>query len=607
MNRISVAAPAGKATIGNLRSPQWCLLTTRCCFKQRAKNNLRPPQTLQIHSLASNSRRAYLSSTNPSAQYREGQLWGSVRNPTFTCTYLSSLVNPTSRWISQSRPLHEAAEKQLASKTDAVSTLANHQPPLPVRIALVSTTTALATPAFPALGFLYAVLRVTTPDANLRQVMAGRWGALLSFTTWTLLPNLYHGAVASMILPCAIGNAVVAGGVYGLVDLACGGPSSSSESLNMALRTPWITGSGIGATVGYIAPHYTYGPIMENLYALDGMSQSLVNVMSFPYATEVSVATGAVAGMLLHPLLYFPMNGISGLHWGYFSGASLAAVSSALFYVYYGREDVGLPVPDGSFIEPPKMAFVDSVMRYNNISGEVETYSLLEHKFIGSSDKCEEGKKIAEASRSYAESGKAVFDDRLLAFVYNYWDGKTDTRNPDHVLTIKSKHDLQQQQNSMVLADASVALILQNEKHDSTEQRDMVKVLATIDELNSKARKQPSPTFKYLEDVSVAIELLMIMKQFREDHATIDVQTLEQFIFSRCPGLTLYTSDEQYDGESVESQLHIANWKEPKISHAIERWNHIHEKETYRTWRNRAIFVASGVFLSIAGAMLQSR
>jgi hypothetical protein len=96
------------------------------------------------------------------------------------------------------------SEKADAQTTTPQTALDNHQPPLPIRIALVSTTTALATPSFPALGFLYAVMRFTVPDANLRKAMEGRWGTLLSFTTWTLLPKLYHGTVASLILPCEL-------------------------------------------------------------------------------------------------------------------------------------------------------------------------------------------------------------------------------------------------------------------------------------------------------------------------------------------------------------------------------------------------------------------
>lgn len=528
-----------------------------------------------------------------------------LRNPT-TCEWASSFTNQNVRWISHSYPRHESAEKKSSSsRTHFAPATSNHQPPLPVRIALVSTTTALATPAFPALGFLYLVLRVTVPDANMRKIMEGRWGVFLSFTTFTLLPNLYHGTVASLILPCAISNAIVAGGVYGLVDMATGGPSSSSESLKKALQTPWITGSGIGISVGYVAPNHLYGPVMEHLYGLDGMSQSVHYIMGLPYATEVSVVTGAVAGMLLHPLLYYPTHGIPSLgHWGYFSGAALAAATSALLYVYYGREETGLPVPYGSLIEPSKIDLIDSILRYNNISGNVETYSLNKQQFIGSPDVCLEGQRIAEASRSFIGSGKVVFDERWLAFVYNYWDANTRKRYPDHIVNIKPKRDLQLQQNSMALTDASVAVVLHSERNATAKTgRDMMKTLAIINGLN-EGRKLP---LKRLEDFASAIELLMTMKQLKQDQQPFDVQvsTLETFIHRRCPELTLYTSDEEYENESVESQLRMSNWKGPESSQAMDRWKKVQEKETYQTWKNRALFVATGVLLSIAGSMLQ--
>jgi len=486
-----------------------------------------------------------------------------------------------------------------SSQECAVPTTAamDHQPPLPVRIALVSTTTALATPTFPALGFLYLVLRVTVPDADLRKAMEGKWGTLMSFTTWTLLPTLYHGTVASLILPFALGNAVVAGGVYGLVELACGGPN------NKVMQTPWIAGTGIGATVGYVAPHYVYGPIMENLYAMEGMSQSVHYMMSFPYAPEVSVATGAVAGMLLHPMLYYPMNGVSGVPWGYFSGTALAAVTSALVYVYYGRKDVGLPVPEGSFVEPSKIDLVNSIIRFNNTSGHVETYSLSTQRFIGSTDKCLEGQMIAESSRSYAQTGKVVFDDRLMAFMYNYWDANTKTRYPDHVLDIKTRGELQKKQYVMALADATVASII--EKGGST--RLAMEILATIDDLSSSTKRQKklSTTSKCLKEVSVAIELLMIAKLFETESPSIDVPALERYIRKRYPELTIYTSEEQYRDESIESQLRMATWKGPELSQAMDSWRQVHEKERYQTWRNRVLFIATGVLVSVAGTLLQ--
>ena len=123
--------------------------------------------------------------------------------------------------------------------------------------------------------------------------------------------------------------------------------------------------------------------------------------------------------------------------------------------------------------------------------------------------------------------------------------------------------------------------------------------------------KDNSTSFKQLEDVIVAIELLMIMQQDQQSTATSTHdddalrQTLEQFIKNRYPTLTLYTSDEQYKDESVESQLKNAKWKELEYTDALNRWTHVHEKETYRTWRNRSLIVASGILLSIAGSLLR--
>ena len=223
---------------------------------------------------------------------------------------LSCLIigKPTSihrrRCISHSYPLFQSTKNpthdNVTSTTNTNIIKHRHQPPLPIRISLVSSTTALATPSFPALGFLYLVLRITIPNEHMRQAMVGQWGTVLSFTTWTILPTLHHGSVASIMVPFALGNAVVAGSLYGIVDLACGEPNNNNS--NKILQTPYICGLGIGASVGYIAPKYLYGPIMEHLYGLDGMTQSMQTIMSDNLTT--------VAGILLHPMLYYPTHGI---------------------------------------------------------------------------------------------------------------------------------------------------------------------------------------------------------------------------------------------------------------------------------------------------------
>lgn len=506
--------------------------------------------------------------------------------------------NCTKRWAAS-----QASSQSQAASADSIATTNSdhHHPPLLGRVALVSCTTALATPAFPALGFLYAVLRVTVPDANARKLMEGRWGTLLSFTTWTLLPNLYHGAVTSLILPCAVGNALVAGCTYGLIDVISGGPKGNHAAL---LHKPWITGAGVGATVGYIAPNHVYGPVMEYAWQIEGMAQSMAYLMSFPFATEVSVATGAVAGMILHPLLYYPINGINGIHWG----IPLAACCSALYFIYYGREESVLPVPDGSYIDRSNLDLVDSILRYNNSSGQIETYSLKSEQFIGSVEKCFRGREIAELSRSYSSFGnKVVFDDRLLAFVYNYWDVKTASRYPDHVVSnIPSKSSLQMKQDSMVVTDASVATLLQNNDVEAIQN-----ALNDADDKPGGAKKK-SPDLKSLEEVHIALELLMLLQQASKENDTVlpkhykdEIPKLERYIRRRSPKIVLYTSDEECKDESVESQLRNGDWKGPTLESAFQQWHHVQE-QSYKSWRNKALF-ASSLVVSIGCSLLLSR
>ena len=526
---------------------------------------------------------------------------------------------------------------------------ANHTPPLPIRIALVSSTTALATPSFPALGFLYALLRLTVSDATLRKSMESKWGTILSFTTWTILPTLYSGNVVSLLLPCALGNALIAGSLYGTLDLLCGGPTTNNTNMSKILSTPYITGSGIGATTGYIAPNYIYGPIYENLYGMENMSNSIQYIMSYPFVTEVSVATSAVAGLILHPLLYYPMHGIRGYNWRYFSGLTLGAITSLLFYVYHGlgKNDVGLPARMGSYIDPTNIDLVNSIIRYDNSTGHVGLYSLSSQQFIinddtslDNDDECillkqqQQQYKIINDCNSYSKMGnnKVIFNDRTLAFVYNYWDTSIQDKYPESIVTIPTENELQNVQYSMMMNDVVVASILSSQGEGSkrsdssgTEQTDssnkdiVMKIVTSINSLNNDNSKkiQPASSFQQLDNVIIAIELLMTINEQqqqssdREDEATNEMiqmkHSLERYIKQYYPQLTLYTCNEQYINESVESQLSIGKWKAPEYTKAYDRWKDVHEKERRRTWRNRSFVVVTGIFLSVAASILSSK
>ncbi|KAL3798569.1 hypothetical protein HJC23_011873 [Cyclotella cryptica] len=512
-------------------------------------------------------------------------------------------------------PITQSAKStaQTATITHAPST--DHLPPLPVRIALVSTTTAIATPSFPAVGFLYAILRFTVPDANLRKAMEGRWGTLLSFTTWTLLPSLYHGSIVSLLLPCAIGNAIVAGSVYGCIDLVCGGPAGTAGQMNKAFKAPWIMGSGIGAAVGYIAPNHVYGPVMEYIYGLEGMAQSVNYVMSVPFATEVSVVTGAVAGMILHPLLYYPINGVPGLHWSYFSGLALALSSSTLYYIYYHREDVGLPVPAGSFITEAELELAESVLRYNAVSGEVESYSLRSGRYVGPQQKHLEGRRIADTMRSYSKTGNAVFDDRLLAFIYNFWDSNLTSRYPDHVVDLKPTQLLECKQESMAITDASVFFLLDQHvkctEVDASRSEALRDLTSILDKINALQNRNKS-TFDSLEEVCVAIELLMIIKRMSntENNAVIDptlVPDLERFVRKRFPDIMLYKRDEYLPGLSVESQLQEAGWEGSTFSESISKWEAVCREKAHQMQKRIGFSVLAGVLLSIVVSSVTGR
>ncbi|KAL3776448.1 hypothetical protein ACHAWO_005922 [Cyclotella atomus] len=473
----------------------------------------------------------------------------------------------------------------------------HHEPPLPVRMALVSTTTALATPSFPALGFLYAVLRLTVPDADLRKAMEGRWGTLLSFTTWTVLPTLYHGSIASLILPCALSNAVVAGGMYGLIDVASGGPTGQMKQL---YNTP-ILGSGIGASVGYLAPHYVYGPALE-LYGFEGMKQSISYILSAPLVTEVSVVTGAVAGMILHPLLYYPIHGVSGVHWGYFSGLTLAASAMGMYYVYYGRETVGLPVPEGSFIDAKQFELVNAVLRYNQYTHQVETYSVQSGSFVGSQQKYLEGLQIAEAARMYSKNGNAVFDDRMLSFIYNYWDVKLKSRYADHVLDVKSLNDLNQIQGSLAVTDGIVAALMARSTRTSCDTKlDVQPIIERVDSLRADSkRRRKQFTRSTLEEVCIAVELLMALKNTtdnQDDMKSLVAPELEQFIRKTSPNVILYASEEICPGVSIESQLHAYKWNPTSLDVAYSNWYKLRKKQRENRISTAAVIACA--FLSV--------
>jgi hypothetical protein len=195
---------------------------------------------------------------------------------------------------------------------------------------------------------------------------------------------------------------------------------------------------------------------------------------------------------------------------------------------------------------------------------------------------------------------RVVFDDRVLAFVYNYWDADIKLRHPERVINVKSEDELQQIQNSASWIDASVTYILH--QSNSINNDDVMKILNS----KSKGQNYTYDRVKQLENVSAAIELLLIMKQTNQVKMnSVSVDTVEKFVRQRFPDLTLYSADEMYQDMSVESQLRIAEWKGSELHDAIDNWKSVQEGERLKIRTSRLLLAVSGIILSVAASMLR--
>ena len=216
-------------------------------------------------------------------------------------------------------------------KSDATQIATQSLPPLPVRVALVSSTTAIFTPAFPVVGVVNFGLRYIVWDSSTRHAILGATtlfgaiGLLVQFAANDLLPLAY--SYGQLFLPFAVVNGSLAGTAYVVLDTAFG-------TLKMA-RMPWA-GAAIGGFVGFMGPMSgLYDHAFQWFYdipeAAGWFSYLLNNAIMLP----ISTTTGAVIGLIMHPLLYYPIVGIKGLHWAKFSAPLLAGTTAIMVHLYH--------------------------------------------------------------------------------------------------------------------------------------------------------------------------------------------------------------------------------------------------------------------------------
>jgi len=475
------------------------------------------------------------------------------------------------------------------------------EPPFPVRLALVSSVTAICTPSFPAIGFVNLSLRLFLTDPSLRAKFSAWIGSIFSIAFYTILPYSYE--YAPLILPFAIGNGVCAGAAYSVLNWV-------ELVYRKKLSKNWlIAGGGIGALTGLIAPPFLYGPIYSGLYGIEGISSSIYQFFWYsPLLAQTSVATGFAAGLAMYPMLYFPIHGISGRDWKSFSGTILL-VTATILYELYSTNDKKSIAPKGGYVNPIDVPLINSILRYKaGDGGAFGTYSLTTNAWLGPPSLKEKGETISADVREYqkptiwSSQKKHTFDRQILSFLYEYIDVSVAEKNPDNLVVAEDDRTLQKLQIAMLQTDCIADILLTGEQGVSL-------VSKVPEKLKDYGIVFHEREIRNLRSASLGVNLMMThhlgyLKNGKSVASMEERQQLEQWIRKRVPGILLYKSDEfeGLRGQSIESQLEEKNWK-PRLT-GWQEWRTLREKEVRQIVVN-GIMLTTGVL--VASIFLSAR
>mmetsp|Transcript_9359 Transcript_9359/g.13932 ORF Transcript_9359/g.13932 Transcript_9359/m.13932 type:complete len:602 (-) Transcript_9359:52-1857(-) len=510
----------------------------------------------------------------------------------------------------------------------------SHEPPLFVRAALVSTSTALCTPVFPAIGFVNFCLRVALPNEKLRMKLSASIGSIISFACWTIVPFTY--SITPLLLPFALSNGLCAGVGYTILDIGGSGLAaatnsrvSSSSSLltsNPFFQNTMLTGGGIGAFTGYCAPKFLYGEAYNVLYGIDGVTPIIHQLMASPFVTQLSCTTGFIAGCAIAPLLHYPMFGIGGVPWTYFSGLALAISTVTMYSLYRIDHDQHATIaPEGSYMKPEMVPLLNSIVRYDVKGGDFGTYSLSSKAWVGGPAECQRGKVNAETVRSYQREEdswgeKYTFDNPVLAYLCHYIDRDIQRQYPEHTVTVKDVNYLIECRDSMCQTDWSVNFIMERSKaNNAVGQKnhleqfdDKVEKISVYDESMTKRKRRK--VLKSIETVSVGIELILAMKQrgikdiySKKRNSMISLDDLEAWVRQKAPGTFMFESDEKdtpFKGESIESQLSRLEWRCQDIENTLTIWEQVAFDERKKKWLFVIATTTTGVLATFLSGML---
>lgn len=442
-------------------------------------------------------------------------------------------------------------------------------------------------------------------DQQLRQKISASSGTILNFAFWYILPFSYN--IAPLLLPFAIGNGLCAGAAYACLDVASGGVNSN------IIRNPLITGGGIGALTGVVAPTFVYGNVYSVLYGIEGMSETIRQCFQvIPFGLQICGATGFVAGMALYPILHYPISGVKNMHWVNFSGLLLLASTVTMYHLYASDGEKVMPIlQNGSYVTPKEKSSLNSVIRYNLTKSTFETYSISSNSWIGPPELYHKGKMTSDAVRLYNNNlpGQNItYDDQVLAFLSRWMDGRISERYHERIVQLMDPKDLKRCQLQLLKTDSVVYNIIHRKKSESSTLTSILDQFCIDGNCLSKGEK--NRWIKNIDIISNAVEALVALRAVdKKNQANGALQKeVDLWVRKRCPDAILLKEDENdHDGslgQSIESQLSNANWT-LDLNDAIVHWNGIRQSER-RELQMKRIMIFFGVVLSFASVLVSS-
>jgi len=388
---------------------------------------------------------------------------------------------------------------------------------------------------------------------------------LVKFAVSDLLPVAY--SYGQLFLPFALVNGTLAASAYLVLDVALG-------TAQMASRK-WV-GAAMGAFVVFTGPvSGLYDTAFQWCYDIpeaDGwFSYLLNNAIMLP----ISITTGAAVGLVMHPLLYYPIVGIPGIHWAKFSAPLLAGATFFMLHLYqadYYNTDL---FPPETFLTWEEQRGLQLVPRFHPKRLQVEDWSL-RYGYLpagtGRSARQSVQQKVDMAQRhDDSRRRDMVFDSKRKAWLHYVTNGAFGSASA--IDGIVSETEIQREGFQQFLAsDGAVALILQRSNarssRDTAAVREQLVNFANESQISSRraGHGNTQQIVDRLDLASQGIALLlteMLDKESDTAALTNEQQRNARIIRKLAPGIILFTKEETEEtaSQSVQSQLQSFGWR----------------------------------------------